>query len=341
VWVVDEDGVGSPSATQREVIVVDVERGEIVGRHDVGTAMGLAPVGEGVVIVETQTDGHVRGSLRDPATWEEIWTYDGAVPAEPTDVPSDTDVQFSDEPRVVAADGRGAISDRVGAIAVLSEAGELLEQLPEVGVGSWLFAAGGRILRYEWSASGDASTLLDLMSGRTFGNGGLIPTTSDGSLGVGMLAGDDQGRRLVDLDRDPGEDVALDMPEADDVWAVFLVRGQVLLEQHSSDGVSTEAGIAAYDGTTGELRWRTALRGAIAEYPVYTAQLTDGRHVLVVEAPEVSSEVATPEWRLVAIDTTDGHRAWDIALPEDVVQLVELGGHLYGMGDSGEVVALG
>ena len=96
--------------------------------------------------------------------------------------------------------------------------------------------------------------------------------------------------------------------------------------------VSTQAGVVALDGITGDVLWRAAtLEGDV---PGFLA--TDGGHLVTAERPVGG---AAPS-ELVAYAPDDGRALWRVPFPDGLRSSLSVGHLLIGWGD-GRLAVLG
>jgi outer membrane protein assembly factor BamB len=97
--------------------------------------------------------------------------------------------------------------------------------------------------------------------------------------------------------------------------------------------VSTQAGVVALDGRTGDVRWRAAtVEGNVPGFLV-----TDGRHVVTADRPVVGGDRS----ELVAYAPDDGRTLWRVPFPGGLRSSLSVGHLLLGWGDDGRLVVLG
>ena len=96
--------------------------------------------------------------------------------------------------------------------------------------------------------------------------------------------------------------------------------------------LSTQNGVVALDGRTGEVVWR----GETTEGNVPGFLATDGEHLVVADQPVVGG----PRSELVALALDDGHAAWRVPFPDGLRSSVAVGHLLLGWGDDGRLVVL-
>ena len=96
--------------------------------------------------------------------------------------------------------------------------------------------------------------------------------------------------------------------------------------------MSTQAGVVALDGDTGDVLWRAAP----AEGTVPGFVVTDGRRLVTAERPVVGTGSD-----LVAYALDDGRTLWRVPFPDGLRSTLSVGHLLLGWGDDGRLVVLG
>ena len=298
-------------ATATRVVVLDTADGHVVADTSAPGATALAVL-PGLAMVSVP-DAGVTG--RDLLTGAVRWTY--APPAPGPDRRS-----FSGTTRLFAGGGVVGVAVPGWTAAVLSPSGRVLRAGQPGDADFVVDPVGGRVALLSSSGSGALrSTLVQRGHGDVDLPGGVLPLTVDDGSVPGLVLTSDVSLR--GWDADTGEQ----RWKTDVVASVnaLVLRGRVYL--------STQNGVVALDGRTGEVAWR----GATTEGNVPGFLATDGEHLVVADQPVVGG----PRSELVALDVDDGHAVWRVPFPGGLRSSVAVGHLLLGWGDDGRVVVLG
>lgn len=298
-------------ATTTRVVVLDTGDGRVVADTAAPGATALAVL-PGLAVVSVP-DAAVTG--RDLRTGAVRWTY--GPPSPGADRRS-----FAGETRLFAVDGVVAVAVPGWTAALLSPSGAVLRA----------------------SAPGDADVVVDPVSRRL----ALLSSTGSGALRSTLVQ---RGRHDVDLPGGllpltvddgsvPGlvltSDVSLrawDSVTGERRWTADVVASVNAMVLRGRVYLSTQAGVVALDGRTGEVAWR----GATTEGNVPGFVVTDGEHLVVADQPVVGG----PRSELVALGLDDGTAAWRVPFPDGLRSSVAVGHLLLGWGDDGRLVVLG
>ena len=302
-------------ATTTRVVVLDTGDGHIVAATPAPGATTLAALPGLAVVAVPGRDAQTQVTGRDLVTGEVRWTFSAPLPGPDRRA-------FADEVRLFAVDGLVGVTIPGWTATVLSSTGEVLRA----------------------SRPGDADHVLDPVAGRLV----LLSITGSGALLSTLV---ERGRADVDL---PGEVLPFtvddgtvpglvltssgnvrgwDAATGESRWKSDVVASGNALVLHGRVHVSTQAGVVALDGRTGDLLWRAAP----AEGRVPGFLVTDGRHLVVADQPVVGG----PGSRLVAHAPADGSVVWRVPFPDGLRSSLAIGHLLVGWGDDGRLVVLG
>ena len=297
-------------ATESRIVVLDLADGHVLADRPAPRVTSLAVL-PGLAATAVVEDGHLVVDAVDPLTGDEIWRYRDPEPTETA-------------PSVYAAGDLIVLFGTPGGPFVLSASGGRVATDPEATSwgtteDGWFVSEGPgdggqrtqRVLRPGEPPVEVVGRLLD----RRVDDGsapGLEVSTGGLTFGWDARTGERLWESDVSAPPEPGE-------------AVLIIDGTVYL-------CSDEA-VVALDAGTGETRW-TAAR----QVGDYAGQLlTDGAHVVLVEAP--ADGIGTGY--LTVLDRRDGAFVHRLALPDGAAYPVAAGRHLIGTGPRGTVVGIG
>ncbi|GEK20155.1 outer membrane protein assembly factor BamB family protein [Cellulomonas xylanilytica] len=310
----DEGVETRKAATTTRVVVLDTRDGHVVADTSAPGATALAALPGLAVVAVPGRDAETEVSGRDLLTGEVRWRFSPPLPGADRRA-------FAGGVRLVAVDGLVAVTVPGWTATVLSSTGQVLRE----------------------SGPGDADHVVDPVAGRLV----LLSATGSGTLLSTLV---ERGRADVDV---PGEVLPFTVDDGSVPGLVVTssgnVRGwdaatgearwrsEVVASVNSVvlDGrvyLSTQAGVVALDGRTGELVWRAAtVEGTVPGFLV-----TDGRQLVTAEQPVGGDDRS----ELVAYALTDGRTLWRVPFPDGLRSTLSLGHLLLGWGD-GRLVVLG
>jgi outer membrane protein assembly factor BamB len=308
------------------LVVLDTADGTVVAQHPAPAALGFAALAGLAVVHVPAADGGVTLTAWDLDSGERRWRR--TLPP----VPRTTDDASTDG----STDGSTWISATADTLGVI--------QPP--GVAS-LLDAEGTVVRTGIDAQ--SGLALDPVTGTVT----VLTHAADGSLrttfigpGADVVRAGTPVTLLADDGSLPGlvlmadSDLrAYDRDATDPRWSVrggiagnaLVLRGRVY--------ASTDSGLVALDGRTGEELWRaTAPAGR-----TLGGVVTDGRHLLSVQQrPDASGEVTQDDWpgvgELAAYRFEDGGEDWRTDLPDGLMGAWSTGSTLVGWGPEGSAV---
>lgn len=302
-------------ATTTRVVVLDTGDGHVVADTAAPGATALAALRGLAVVAVSARDAQTEVSGRDLLTGEVRWRFTPPLPGADRRA-------FADEVRLVAVDGLVGVTVPGWTATVLSSTGEVLRT----------------------SRPGDADHVLDPVAGRLV----LLSATGSGALLSTLV---ERGRVDVDL---PGEALPFsvddgtvpglvltssgnvrgwDAATGESRWKSDVVASANALVLHGRVYVSTQAGVVALDGRTGDLVWRAA--PSAGHVPGFL--VTDGRHLVTSDQPVVGG----PGSHLVAYAPADGRTVWRVPFPDGLRSTLAVGHVFLGRGDDGRLAVLG
>ncbi|WP_456823653.1 outer membrane protein assembly factor BamB family protein [Cellulomonas sp. P5_E12] len=298
-------------ATTTRVVVLDTGDGHVVADEPAPGATALAALA-GLAVVSVPDAGI---TARDLLTGDVRWTY---VPP----APGPDRRSFAGSTRLFAAGGVVGVAVPGWTAAVLSSSGELLRASQPGDADVVVDPVAGRLALLSSSGSGALrSTLTQRSRGDVELPGGLLPLTVDDGSVPGLVLTSDVSLRAWDADT------------GDARWKADVVASVNALVLGGRVYLSTQNGVVALDGRTGEVVWR----GETTEGNVPGFLATDGEHLVVADQPVVGG----PRSELVALALDDGHAAWRVPFPDGLRSSVAVGHLLLGWGDDGRLVVLG
>ncbi|KQY23029.1 hypothetical protein ASD16_10570 [Cellulomonas sp. Root485] len=295
--------------TESRIVVLDLADGHVLADRP-GPPVASLAVLPGLAATAVVEDRHVVVVSADPLTGRELWRYRHPEPSE-------------QEPWIGAGGGVVVVFGTPGGPIVLSASGDRVPTEPgTTGWGTteegWFVTErsdpGGRIQRVVRPGEPPVEVTGRLLD-RTVDDGSVPGLeVSVGGITSGWDAGTGEQLWEADISVPPYQDED-----------VLIIDGMVFL--------TSDDAVVALDARTGETRW-TAAR----QQGSYVGQLlTDGAHVILVEAPQDGFGTAY----LTVLDRRDGAFVRRLALPDTVTYPVSAGRHLVGAGPLGTVVGLG
>lgn len=311
-----DDGVvlciaGGPrdSAAPARVIALDAVGGRPLGRWAVdGPVIGVARVGDDLVLGSVRPDGRVRVQRSDGLTGTLRWEHVTADVVDDTASGRVAEVAVGPRRTVVRGAGSEVLDDATGSVLVTAPVGVELQVVDAPG-GFATFGGiqGGRLYR-------DGSDSWVTLRGRA------VQLEADDGSAPGLLVVD-TGPQLRGVDRVTGT-VRWQLPT--DLDAVAVASGVLVT---AADGV-----YGAVDVRTGAALWqvRAGLEGGARTW----VPRTDGTQVIGLE---VASGGALA---IVGRGLRDGIRTWSVPAPVGTDRLDTVGGRLLARGPA-DVVVLG
>lgn len=311
VQVGDEGVETRKPATSTRVVVLSTADGQVVADTSAPGATALAVL-PGIAVVSSPDTG-VAG--RDLLTGAVLWRYSPPVPG--ADRRS-----FAGDARLFGADGVVAVSVPGWTAALLSPSGRLLRASQPGDADVVVDPVDHRLALLSSTGSGALrSTLVQVGRADVELPGGLLPlSVDDGSLPDLVLTSDSSLR-------------AWDAVTGDARWKSDVVASVNAMVLGGRVYLSTQSGVVALDGRTGEVAWR----GSTTEGNVPGFLVTDGQNLVVADQPVVGG----PRSELVALALDDGHDVWRVPFPDGLRSSIAVGHLLLGWGDDSRLVVLG
>ncbi|WP_456787821.1 outer membrane protein assembly factor BamB family protein [Cellulomonas sp. P5_C5] len=296
-------------ATRSRVVVLDLADGHVLADRPAPYVSSFAVL-PGLTATAVVEDRHIVVVAADPLTGKELWRYRHAEASD-------------QEPAISAGGGVIVAFGTPGGPVVLSASGDLVPAEPgTTGWGTtqegWFVTErsdpAGQLRRVVRPGEPPVEVVGRLLDRRV--DDGSVPglEVSTGGLTFGWDAR--TGKRLWEAD------VSVS-PEDD--GAVLIIDGTAFL--------CSDDAVVALDARTGETRW-TAPR----QQGDYVGELlTDGAHVLLVEAPQDGASTAF----VTVLDRRDGELVRRLALPAGVTSVSAAGRHLVDTSRRGAVARIG
>jgi len=301
---------GDDGGASARLVLVRTTDGRVLRDEPTDPSATVAALGPDVVTSRVGADGRVTVDRSDPVTGEIRWTFTGAEPLRATAYGREAWIGVFGDLVLVGGDTGW----------VLSADGGLVHQWDAGPWGPAWFDIVGDGLLLE-AAAGDATEVVDLHAGRTYGvDGRPVGTVLDDGSVPGLVLVQAPGDLLAGY-TDRG-DRRWTAPDAGIGASGLLILDGRVIRTH-------EGALSALDARTGETVWTTPLAPATE-----LALTTDGRVVLCGRRDPDRGVV------LGAYGVDDGRLRWDVVLPDGVDHVAVAAGRLFGLTDD-EIVALG
>ncbi|WP_315094654.1 PQQ-binding-like beta-propeller repeat protein [uncultured Cellulomonas sp.] len=302
-------------ATSTRVVLLDTADGHVVADLSAPGVTTLAALPGLAVVGVPGRDGRTEVTGRDLRTGDVRWRFDPPLAGADRRA-------FAGEVRLFAVDGLVGVTIPGWTATVLSPSGQVLRVSRPGNADHVVDAVAGRaVLLYSSGSGGLWSTLVERGRADVELPGEVLPfTVDDGSVPGLVLT---SGGNVRGWDRSTG-----DARWKSDVVAsvnALVLRGRVYL--------STQAGVVALDGRSGDVVWR----GVTAEGNVPGFLVTDGELLVAADQPVGGG----PRSELVAYALDDGRTVWRVPLPDGLRSSVAVGHLFLGWGDDGRLAVLG
>ncbi|NUU16285.1 PQQ-binding-like beta-propeller repeat protein [Cellulomonas humilata] len=302
-------------ATSTRVVVLDTADGHVVADWSAPGATTLTALPGLAVVGVPGRDGGSEVTGRDLRAGDVRWRFTPPLPGADRRA-------FAAEVRLFAVDGLVGVTIPGWTATVLSSSGQVIRASRPGNADHVVDPVAGRaVLLYSSGSGGLWSTLVERGRADVELTGEVLPfTVDDGSVPDLVLT---SGGNVRGWDRSTGAA----RWKSDVVASVnaLVLRGRVYL--------STQAGVVALDGRTGDVVWR----GATAEGNVPGFLVTDGKLLVAADQPVGGG----PRSELVAYALDDGRTVWRVPLPDGLRSSVAVGHLFLGWGDDGRLVVLG
>ncbi|MGW6130851.1 outer membrane protein assembly factor BamB family protein [Cellulomonas sp. NPDC055163] len=315
----------TPVPSRAELVVLDASGGEVVRRAAVEVGTGLHVLGDLVVTARVRADASIEVRADDARSGDGVWAH---TTPPGTATASDTRVGGDGSPFVTSVGDAVLVHAGDGGVRIGVDGTPEATYLPDPdgdGTGA-LTVVGGHVLRHAYGG-GSPELLAD------DGTGTPMPTGYPHQLSVDDRSDPD----LLLLPSGSGNGVdAWDAGTARARWSRPDVSFHDAVLLDGTLYVVNAAGAVALDPADGTTRWTSEAPPAASLFSTssMTTAVTDGR-VLAVVGQRVSGPPV-----MQAFSLSDGRLVWTAELPEDVQNVLVLGGVVLGWGEGGAARAV-